>query len=87
MKHIQLGFEGEVALTLLQSLSPDGNDQNLCLSSSKSTIGKQVTLLLCQPNQLNAKLYIQKECFMKNFALRRFDALCYNILKPYCVNE
>lgn len=73
----------ERELWLYQSLSPDGNDQNLCLSSSKSTIRKKKpkTLLLCQPNQENAKLYMQKECFMKNFALRRFDALCYKYIK------
>lgn len=35
--------------------------------------------------QGNAKLCTQ-ECFMKNL-LRHFEALCYCLLKPYCVNE
>lgn len=61
---------------LRESLSPDGNDQNLCLSSpKKSTIRKQVTLLLSQPNQWNAKLCIQNVLW--RICSEVFNALCY----------
>lgn len=60
-----------------KSLSPDGNDQNLCLSSPKKKHNQKTSnsaafsakSLKCQTSY--------SECFMKNFARRCFNALCY----------
>lgn len=74
----QHSIPATAARDLQLSLSPDGNDQNLCLSSpkKKSTIGKTSNSAAFSAKSLKCQT-LYSECFMKNFARRCFNALCY----------
>lgn len=65
---------------LYSSLSLDGNDQNLCLKSSKSTIRR---------NTARSAVNEMPNFIFKVFYERFWDVLMLyvTILKPYCVNE
>lgn len=69
---------GTFSWALRESLSPDGNDQNLCLSSPKKKKHNQKTSNSAAFSAKSLKCQtLYSECFMKNFARRCFNALCY----------
>lgn len=74
----------EVVLTLIE-FKPWWKWPKFVLGIIKKAQSENKTLLLCQPNQLNAKLYIQDVLW--RILLWDVLMLCVTIVKPYCVNE
>lgn len=74
---VQHSIPAPTARDLQLSLSPDGNDQNLCLSSPKKEHNQQTSNSAAFSAKSLKCQTLYSECFMKNFARRCFNALCY----------